>query len=262
MKHSGSKNMIQLLELLNILSSRFIIVFVGEWGSGKTLSMVSYVRLMSEYMKVNNIISNVPLCFPGQDVNFSALTGTKQFTELSENTIICHDELLRDIDSRNALNPSNRFLTSFCTSFRKMKVQEVGTIQYLKMVDTRFDDLLQIIIFPKFKRKYHKKVSEDMKIRLIKKDFYVIWTIIDKKENKSYKIEINLYPFINMYDTNYIPEKLAVSHEEYLEWIAMTKSIKLQEATISNNNKLEQRSRIQWEEGMKLLRMKVYNGTI
>ena len=245
--------MIPLLELLDILSSRFVIVFVGEWGSGKTLSMISYVRLMSEYLDVIKVISNVPLFFPNREVEYSPLTGTKQFTELSENTIICHDELLRDIDSRNALNPANRFLTSFCTSFRKMKVQEVGTIQYLKMVDIRFDDVLQIIIFPKFKNKYHKKVSEDMKIRLQKKDFYVIWTIIDKKENKSYKIEINLYPFINMYDTNFIPEKLSVSHGEYLEWLAMSKSMKLRDATIEQNEKHEKLARGQWYEGMKLL---------
>lgn len=245
--------MIPLLELLDILSSRFVIVFVGEWGSGKTLSMISYVRLMSEYMDVKKVISNVPLFFPNREVEYSPLTGTKQFTELSENTIICHDELLRDIDSRNALNPANRFLTSFCTSFRKMKVQEVGTIQYLKMVDIRFDDVLQIIIFPKFKNRYHKKVSEDMKIRLQKKDFYIIWTIIDKKENKSYKIEINLYPFINMYDTNFIPEKLSVSHGEYLEWLAMSKSMKLRDATIDQNDKHEKLARGQWYEGMKLL---------
>lgn len=248
--------MIQLLELLNILSSRFIIVFVGEWGAGKTLSMVSYVRLMSEHMKIHNIISNIPLFFPNRDVEFSPLTGTKQFCELEQNTIICHDELLRDIDSRNALNPSNRFLTSFCTSFRKMKVQEVGTIQYLKMIDTRFDDLLQIIIFPKFKRKYHKKVSEDMKIRLQKKDFFVIWDIIDKKENKSYRIEINLYPFINMYDTNYIPEKLAVSHEEYLQYISMSKSMKMADYTRMKNDELERSSKAQWNTGMQLLEAK------
>ncbi len=245
--------MIPLLELFDILSSRFVIVFVGEWGSGKTLSMISYVRLMSEYMGIKKIISNIPLHFPDREVEYFPLTGTKQFTELSENTIICHDELLRDIDSRNALNPSNRFLTSFCTSFRKMKVQEVGTIQYLKMVDIRFDDVLQIIIFPKFKNKYHKKVSEDMKIRLQKKDFYIIWTIIDKKENKSYKIEINLYPFINMYDTNFIPDKLAISHDEYIAWLALSKSMKLRDATIEQNDRHEKLSRGQWYEGMKLL---------
>ena len=248
--------MIKLVEMLDVLSSRFIIVFVGEWGAGKTLSMVSYVRLMSEYMGIKNIVSNIPLYFPNRDVRFSPLTGTGQFCDLTENTIICHDELLRDIDSRNSLNPSNRFLTTFCTSFRKMKVQEVGTIQYLKMIDTRFDDLLQIIIFPKFKTKYHKKVSEDMKIRLQKKDFYIVWTIIDKKENKSYKLELNLYPFINMYDTNYIPEKLALSHVEYLDWLAQSKSMKLRDATMSQNDKLEIMSRRQWNTGMELLEAK------
>jgi len=254
--------MTTLLELLDILSSRFIIVFVGEWGSGKTLSMVSYVRLMSEYMNIKNIISNVPLYFPNREIEYSALTGTKQFTELEQNTIICHDELLRDIDSRNSLNPANRFLTSFCTSFRKMKVQEVGTIQYLKMVDVRFDDILQVIIFPKFKHKYHKKVSEDMKIRLQKKDFYVIWNIIDKKENKSYRIELNLYPFINMYDTNFIPEKLAISHEEYLDWVAMSKSMKMRDAIITQNEKMEHLAKRQWTEGLKLLMEKHQNDTI
>jgi len=248
--------MIQLPELLNILSSRFIIVFVGEWGSGKTLSMVSYIRLMTEYMKINNVLSNIPLYFPNRSIEFSPLTGTKQFTKLDKNTIICHDELIQDLDGRNSLNPANRFLTTFCTSFRKLKVQEVGTIQYLKMLDIRFDDLLQIIIFPKFKNKYHKKVSEDMKIRLLKKDFIMIWNIVDKKENKSYKIELNLYPFINMYDTNYIPEKLAISHDEYIEWVGMTKSIKMQDYLISKNKIIEAESASQWEIGKELLESK------
>ena len=248
--------MIQLLELLNILSSRFLIVFVGEWGSGKTLSMISYVRMMAEYAGIHKIITNVPLYFPNLDVDFSPLTGTKQFTQLEQDTIICHDELLRDLDSRNALNPANRFLTSFCTSFRKMKVQEVGTIQYLKMVDIRFDDILQIIIFPKFKRKYHKKVSEDMKIRYAKKDFYMIWNIIDKKEGKQHKIELNLFPFLNMYDTNYIPEKLALNHDEYLEFLGMSKSMKMKEWTIMKNEETEAKTRQIWNEGMKFLEAK------
>lgn len=244
--------MIPLLELLDILSSRFLIVFVGEWGSGKTLSMVAYARLLSEYMGVKNITSNSPIYF-NDDKNYEPLVETNQFIDLQPDTIICVDELLQLLDSRMALNPSNRFLTAFATSFRKLKVRVAGTVQYLNMVDCRFDELVQIVIYPSFVKKYDKNSKRDMQIRVAKKDFWMNWHIIDKKERKVYDIRINLYNYINMYDTNFIPEKLAVSHPDYYTWLQMSKSIKQRTAMEQFNEKLITLSRSQWNEGQQIL---------
>lgn len=246
--------MIQLKELLNILSSRYIIVFVGEWGAGKTLSAISYANMQAGYTNIQKIISNVPVYYPNLNIDYQALTQTSQFENLKEDTIIIHDELLNDLDNRMSMSPANRYLTNFAKGFRKLKIQEVATVQYLNQIDVRFDDLLQIIIFPSFKKRYHKKVSEDIKIRLEKKDFRVKWHIVDKKDEKEYSIVLNLYNFINCYETNYIPSRLAVNHQDYLDWFGLAKSGTKLKMHSEINERLIKLSKCEWEDGFKRLK--------
>lgn len=216
--------MIQLEELLDILFSRKIICFGGEWGRGKTLSMVAYACLVSLRFNIENIISNIPINL--KNMGFIPLVETAQFDKISKNTLILHDELPNDLDSRNSLNPRNRFLMNFAKDLRKLHSQEIGTVQYFDFIDVRMNDLLQIIIIPSFVKRYHKRDDIDVQIRLKNKDFRSRWDVIDKKSGHTYNTIINLYPAIQLYDTDFIPNSLAVNHKEFMEHLVLSKSPK------------------------------------
>lgn len=220
---------LSLLELFDILFSRKIICFGGEWGRGKTLSMVAYAYIASNLFGVKNIVSNIPVNMPFQ-YDYTPLVETSQFDTIPKDTIILHDELPNDLDSRNSMNPKNRFLMNFAKDLRKLHTQEVGTVQYFDFIDVRMNDLLQIIIIPTFVKKYHKNDREDILLRLKNKDFRSKWEIIDKKDEHDYSIILNLYPFINMYSTDFIPNSLASNHKEYIEYLMLSKSNKAYEA--------------------------------
>lgn len=252
--------MIKLLELLNILSSRYMILFNGEWGSGKSLSMVGYANLMLQFKDIRNVLSKMPVYFYDiDDVSYTPLVQTSQLEDIGEDTIILHDELLDDIDRRNSLSPVNKYLTKFAKAYRKLNVQEVGTVQYIEDIDERLIRLMQILITPKFKKKYHKKVAEDIKIRMTKKqygsngDWRMKWHIMDFKEDRSYTTEINLGRFIEMYDTKYIPNKLAVTHKDYLDWFMIAQSKPKNELLTRMNEEIIHKSKLEWKEGMKQL---------
>lgn len=253
--------MITLLKLLEIVSSRYIIVFEGEWGKGKTLSMIALANMLLQYMGLSNVLTKVPVNFYNvHNLNYYPLTQTSQLEEVLDGTIILEDEMLDDIDRRNSLSPINKFLTNFAKKYRKIDVRLLGTVQYISMIDERLLQMMQILITPTFKKKYHKEVKEDIKIRMSKKEYGVYgdwrmkWNIYDSKEDKNYTIFVNLSQFIDMYDTKYIPSKLAITHSDYLEWFKVAQSKAKNELLLTMNEEHIRSSKIEWEEGMKLLR--------
>lgn len=243
--------MIPLIKLLELLSSKQVIVFEGEWGTGKTLSMVEYVRMMVQYTGIRKILSKMPVFYPNiPGIEYSPLIQTSQFEHITD-TIIEHDELLDDLDRRDSLSPRNKYFTRFAKVFRKIRCQEVGTVQYISMVDERLIEMMQILITPKWKRKYHKDVKIDAQIREEKRDYRMYWFVCDLKANREYNIILDVSSSLGCYDTNYIPNKLAVTHKEYLDWFEITQSKNKYELHNRITQEIIESSTKEWLEGQK-----------
>lgn len=241
---------------LNIIFSRYIVMFGGEFGRGKSLSLAALTWLEIVFTQKQNIISNMPLHYRHfeKNIKISPIIRSSQFNlnNLIKNSIIIHDEAHRDLFARNAASERNKFITSFSVGFRKDAIKYRGSLQFFDTLEFIMGKMLEMVIIPTFVNQYSADSEEDAKTRLEKKDFLVRWNCLDRKEDNEFDIFINLYPYINMYNTNYKPQQLVIDHEEYLEKMQMfpkkhERILKNNEFHIIENNRL-------WQEGLEQIK--------
>ena len=187
---------------------------------GKTLVLITLAYMWVVLMEGRKLLSNIPLDFkdlnPYLDIN--ALINTKQFDEQNFKTIIIMDEGQRYFDRHDHNKPETKFVMGWAVDLRKDDCQIVSTIQYLDWLEKRARDFLQLSIVPEFINHYSLNESEEIKERLRLKDFWSHWKIIDYKTEREFDLVINMYPFINMYDTRFKPKKLVTEHKEYIDF--------------------------------------------
>ncbi len=217
-----------IMDILDMLFSRRIIIFGGEFGRSKTLSMTTYCYLAWLYNNVKTYCTNTPFNFKSiqKFVNVKPLLTTTEFDKNNENTIFVMDEMQDNLDSRDFMSPKIRYLMNWAKDLRKFNCQIVGAIQYFDFLELRASELLQVIIIPTFINQYHMNDKKDIKMRLERKDFNVSWYIQDRKVSKEYSMEINLYPYINMYLTKFKPTSLIVNHKDYMFYLKHQKGEK------------------------------------
>lgn len=207
---------------LNVIFSRRIIIFGGEYGRCKSLSLAALTFFEIIHTQKKIVVSNMPLKYNiFNNVEIKPLIQTAQFDlnnmQNIQRSIMIHDELFNDLLARNFMQESNKFIPNMAVGFRKCDINYRGSLQYFDTMERLLGLMLEMIIIPSFKNTYTDDSDEDRNIRLSKKDFIVIWKCIDRKKDKIFDLEINLYPFLNMYNTNYIPYKLIIDHESYLK---------------------------------------------
>jgi len=206
-------------EILDILFNRYVIIFVGEFGKGKTLSMIALTTLLSLSKSKYDILSNIPITFKELNrlYDIKPLIETAQFDSINDNSIFLMDELHRDINSRQSMSQKNTFINLWITNLRKKDSRVLGSVQFLDWIDRNLGNICELIIIPSFINNYNCDKAKETEIRLRKKDFLVNWKIIDKINITNYNLRINLYPFIDFYSTNFSPLPLIADHEEYYE---------------------------------------------
>jgi len=251
----------EISEILDILCSRKVIVIAGEYGRGKTLSGAALIFLLSNLNESYKILSNIPLHFGKfQELyNIESLNDSKTFDNDHKKTTIFHDELQRDFNSREFQTSSAKIVSKFAVDFRKDDSQLVGTIQFMDRIDSSLNEIIQIIIIPTMINHYSNNEKIDLAERLERKDFLTNWKIIDKKYDDVHELEINLYPFLNFYDTKFKPFPLVINHEEFLEKAEKNLS-KTKFENLQNN--IERKligNRNNWNNGLlELLKRNVY----
>lgn len=138
-----------------------IIAFIGDIGSGKTLSMVKF--MLEKYNKGNNIYPNFGLKFPKNKSAKVTYLDMEFFRNYSKsglnllNSVIAIDECHVFFDSRNSMLKRNKIFSKFVTQSRKRSVDLVYTTQdkspelFLRsgQVDLRLRKLTDYIIFCK-----------------------------------------------------------------------------------------------------------------
>ena len=247
--------------ILDILSSRKVIVIAGEYGRGKTLSATALTFLISNFNESYKILSNVPLFFGKfQELyTIEPLNDAKTFDNEHKKTIIFHDELQRDFNSREFQTSSAKIVSKFAVDFRKDDSLLIGTIQFMDRIDSSMNEIIQIIIIPTLINHYSNNEKIDLQERLNRKDFFTNWRIIDKKYDEVYELKINLYPFLNFYDTGFKPFPLVINHEEFME----KQEKNLSKTKFENlKNNIERKiisNRDNWNNGLlKLVNQNVY----
>ena len=245
-------------EILDILCSRKVITIAGEYGRGKTLTGIALVFLLSNLNESYNILSNIPLDYGkfSELYHINALNDTKTFDSEHKKTIIFHDELQRDFNSREFQTSSAKIVSKFAVDFRKDDSQLIGTIQFMDRIDSSMNEIIQIIIIPTLINHYSNNEKLDLDERLIRKDFFTNLKIIDKKYDEYYELQINLYPFINFYDTKFKPFPLIINHEEFLEKAEKNLSAIKFETLLNNIQRKLISNRENWNNGLEKLKTK------
>jgi len=180
-----------------------IIAYIGDIGSGKTLSVVK--QLYTRYIKGYDIYTNFGLDFPEDKKHGTVTSLDKQFfsdyTKSEFNIIrsqIAIDEAHVFFDSRNAMMKKNKIFSKFITQSRKRSVDLYYTTQD--------------------KSPYHFIQSGQVELRLRKLTDYIIFCESHKIKGKTFIIN-NIYDrygclmnkniyqgdkYFKLYDTNQI----------------------------------------------------------
>jgi GTPase SAR1 family protein len=170
-----------------------IIGFIGDMGSGKTLSMVRLAY--SLYLKGYTVYSNFHLKFPFE---YFTLRDILEYAENSHNftnTVFLIDEAHIFMDSRRASSKSNLAMSYFTLQTRKQNVWLFFTTQYYHQVEKRLRASTNAFVecsFKSFTDNYglQQNVSLNM------------WNVIKSNKITVKKFVFNATPFFNLYDTN------------------------------------------------------------
>ncbi|MDO9353808.1 MAG: hypothetical protein Q7T55_08935, partial [Solirubrobacteraceae bacterium] len=122
-------------EIFDLLESRKVIIIAGEYGRGKTLSAIALTWFLTSLYQHFTVLSNIPISKKFKFIELEALTNSHQFDKEHKNTIILHDEMQRDFNSRDFLSSSAKIVSKFSVDFRKDESKLISTIQFMNRLD-------------------------------------------------------------------------------------------------------------------------------
>ena len=168
-----------------------ILGYVGNIGSGKTLSMVK--KAYEQYKRGKTIYSNFVLNFPYIPLTLDKLLSMKEKNHDLTNAVVLLDEAHIYLDSRRSASKVNVILSYFVLQSRKKSCDIYFTTQFIGQVDKRLRDPSHAYIL--------------CKTREVAKDFYITTNIITlrKVEGNEDRLEVFISnPYFELYDTNEI----------------------------------------------------------
>jgi GTPase SAR1 family protein len=170
-----------------------IIGFIGDMGSGKTLSMVKLAY--SLYNKGYRILSNFRLNFPFEYFSLEDVLGYAESDTNFVNTIFLVDEAHIFMDSRRSSSARNLALSYFILQTRKKNVWLFFTTQYYHQVDKRLRASTNAFVECTFK-------SYTDQYRLQRNMCLNIFNIVRSNNIVVKKFIFNANPVFNLYNTN------------------------------------------------------------
>jgi hypothetical protein len=206
-------------EIIELILSRYIILFGGRYSRGKSLSITALNFYSAMFNNRKKFLTNMPIDLKGfgNTIEYIPLISTKQFDDIPQSTNIIWDETYVDLFSRSASSIKNKYISLFSRDVAKMDAKIIGSVQFFDTIDKILGMILEIIIIPEYLNKYSENTKKDNEIRFAKKDFMMKWTIYDRREQNEYELILNLYEFIFMYNTKFKPQPLFINHDEYIK---------------------------------------------
>jgi len=172
-----------------------IIGFIGDMGSGKTLSMVRLAY--SLHNKGYKIYSNFSLKFPFEYFTLPDIMNFAEGDVNFTNTVFLIDEAHIFIDARRSASAKNLALSYFILQTRKQNVWLFFTTQYYHQVDKRLRASTNAFVESNFKSYTNSLGHQDNKC-------LNTWNIVKSNKIITKKFIFNANPFFNLYDTNEI----------------------------------------------------------
>lgn len=121
------------------------IVFCGPQGSGKTLSAVRYVKILTEMYPKAKVISNLRLNFINS-LPYTGLTNLKDYPSNGEfGTIVLIDEIQTEFSSLDSKNISPSAL-AMISQQRKRRYHIVGTSQLFTRISKAYREQISAAI--------------------------------------------------------------------------------------------------------------------
>lgn len=119
--------------------------YIGNLGSGKTLSMVRELVKLSK--RGYTIYSNFELSFQHEPLDFDELFIMAQEQTPMDNVVIAIDEIHILLDSRSGMANTNKVVTFWLNQTRKMNVKLFYTTQHLHQIDKRLRSATNFFVF-------------------------------------------------------------------------------------------------------------------
>jgi hypothetical protein len=168
-----------------------ILGYVGNIGSGKTLSMVK--KAYEQYKRGKTIYSNFKLNFPYIPITLEKLLDMKADNTSLLNSVLLIDEAHIYLDSRRSASKVNVILSYLILQSRKMSCDIYYTTQFIGQVDKRLRDTSHAYILCKT-REIRKGLNITLNIINLRK--------VEGDEQKLQSFISNNY--YDLYDTNEI----------------------------------------------------------
>lgn len=176
-----------------------VIGFIGQVGSGKSLSLV--YEAYKYYLRGHTVYSNIKLNFPFIPLTFGRLQQMIENKEQLQDAVLLIDECHVFIDSRNSMKKRNKIVSYFILQTRKRNVRLLYTTQHLAQVEKRLRDTTDIIVFNKNLSNQTSLVSSgEYKPTYIRQEFLFQWS--DNPKPKTRVIYGD--PVFSLYDTREI----------------------------------------------------------
>lgn len=118
--------------------------FVGNIGSGKTLSMVK--KAYEEFLKGKTIYSNIHLNFDYIPYTIDDLESWAKGEKILSNIVLLMDEAHIYLDSRSSMRKRNKFVTYLMLQTRKLGCDVYFTTQFFDQIDKRLRNLTTAIV--------------------------------------------------------------------------------------------------------------------
>lgn len=166
-----------------------IIGFVGDMGSGKTLSMVKLAY--SLYLKGYTIFSNIRLNFPFQYFTLNEILEYAENDTNFINTVFLVDEAHIFMDSRASMSKRNLIQSYFILQTRKKNVWLFFTTQYYHQIDKRLRASSNAIV------ECSSKVLDDGRMFVLN-----TYNIMKNQKVVTKNFSFLANPCFSLYDTN------------------------------------------------------------
>lgn len=173
-----------------------IIGFIGNMGSGKTLSLVKEAYAL--YRKGYTIFSNINLSFPHEEYNIQDLLAYAENQKTFYKSVFILDEAHIFLDARTSISKINRALSYWLLMSRKADIILLYTTQQFRNVDIRLRKNTDIIVECKRKEIKNKGIMFIMN--------YIM--IIELDGIREYKIAFIPTPYFKLYNTNEIVKNI------------------------------------------------------
>ena len=193
-----------------------IFTFEGVMGSGKTLSATALAYL--EYTRGRDIISNVHVNFPYQQLDTQFFVEHMLDTELSDCVMIL-DEAYIYLDARTSASKLNKLFTYFIAQTRKRNVDLYVCIHHIDTVDKRLRRAIDVRGTCRYRKEIPcLKCKGEKEVQIKKTEEYEQCdrcngygiggtsniTFFDMRTGKRRKLKIHGPNFFPLYDTKVV----------------------------------------------------------